>query len=387
MNYEKMLKQPTKQMRLSLPEVLDIIIKEYQKNEKDRHNRKTSKEHLVIKMMMIGEVAFIAESLQMAKEFKSINQINQSYKSTKMADQNPVETPQEEIQLTEEELVTKQIILEKDQMIAKLEKEKASLTNRSLAVHQKNEMLMSSEVIQQKMAMLEYEDKLMESQLKIAKRFSDSKAFPTASPEQIYTLIKAGEEMGLKPIVALNLLYVVNGHINPYGDKMLGYILQQGYRVEYVNEDETVVTVRIYKLDFDGNVIEEYIETASIQDQIIKKSMVKGAASFALKNKLRFHAIRMIASFHLPHLFMGCGDNFSPDFESWKEGETMKIKDESGNTIQLVDDLDLKSQIESAPDLETLELIELNNKSIIIKSVILVSAVGARKKFLQSQNQ
>lgn len=303
-----------------------------------------------------------------------------------MADQNPVETPQEEIQLTEEQLVTQQIILEKDQKIAQLEKEKASLTNRSLAVHQKNEMLMSSEDVQQKMAMLEYEDKKINMQLKRAAQFAASKAFPTATPEQCLVLMQAGEEMGLSPIVSMNLLYVVNGHINPYGDKMLGYILSKGYKVEYKDEvtnhqnknEESKVTVRIY------NETESYEETASSKDQIIIKSLVKGAASFALKNKLRFHAIRMIASFHLPHLFMGCGDNFSPDFDKWAEGETMKIKTKEGNTVVVISDEDILSRINDASDQDELDELMASHKAAITKDINLVSAFGAKKKTFES---
>ena len=285
--------------------------------------------------------------------------------------------------LSQDELLTQQIILEKDQRIAQLEKEKASLTNRTLLVHEKNQALMSSEILQQKLAMLEFEDRKMQMQLKQAERFAASKAFPSNTPEQCYVLMQAGEEMGVSPIVALNMLYIVNGHINPYGDKMLGYILSKGYKVEYSNEtihykDKSrlsEVTVRV----FNDNG-EDYTETAKSTDQIIIKSLIKGAASFALKNKLRFHAIRMIASFHLPHLFMGCGDNFTPDFEQWKENESTKLKDKDGNTIVVIKNKELVALIENAKSNEELLMIHDNHKSEISKDINLVSLLGKKKK-------
>lgn len=70
MKFEEMLDQPTKKMRLALPEPLDQLIKDYQTNEKNRHDRKSSKEHLVIRMMMIGKHEFEKESFQMKKEFE-----------------------------------------------------------------------------------------------------------------------------------------------------------------------------------------------------------------------------------------------------------------------------------------------------------------------------
>lgn len=291
-------------------------------------------------------------------------------------------------QLTEEQLMTQQIILEKDKKILELDKRITSMTNRALAVHAKNEQLMASPELAQRKAELEFD-------LAEAERFSRSKAFPSVSPEQIYTLIQAGKEMESSPIVSLNMLYVVNGHIRPYGDKMLGYILRHGFDVEYKNEVTnhmnmnvvSEVTVRIF------NDTQEYIETAKSTDQIIIKSLKKnekgqgGAASFALKNKLRFHAIRMIASFHLPHLFMGCSDAFSVDFESWKEGQSMQIKDKTGKTILVIEDEEMEEMIANTKDEEALDKLMAEQKNRITKSMFLTSACGSRRKFLESQNQ
>lgn len=255
----------------------------------------------------------------------------------------------------------------KEKTNTELKEEIADLKIRSLEVYEQNNILKHSPEVAKKMAIMEYD-------LKIAEKFSRSKAFPDAAPEQIYTLIKAGEEMNLSPIVSLNMLYVVNGHIGPYGDKMLGYILSKGYRVKYTEESDEGVTVEIYKIG------ESYIEKASIDDEVLKKSK---AIKFAAKHKLRFHAIRMIASFHLPHLFMGCSDGFSEDY---KEYERTTIQDKNGNIIKQVTDINISEILEAAKDIDELEDIKSKYKAEITKDIILLTAYGdIKKEMLKSE--
>jgi len=290
--------------------------------------------------------------------------------------------------LTEEQLLEKSIILEKDQRIAQLENELANTKNRALTVFEENQTLKASDAINEKRAMLEYE-------LKIAEQFSRSGAFPKMSPEQCYTLMKAGEEMGLAPIVALNMLYVVNGKIGPYGDKMLGYILSKGYKVKYENETEDQVTVTIYKevnsyddpnynpnatLNGEPIILASYTETAKANEQVLQNSK---ALKFARGNKLRFHAIRKIASFHLPHLFMGCGDSFSQDYPEWAEGEKTKLTDQNGNTLIPVSNDEILEMINQAKTIQELDGIKKDHKKIITKDINLVSKLGERKKELE----
>jgi len=154
-------------------------------------------------------------------------------------------------------------------------------------VYEENQQLTASPEIAAEIAKMDY-------QLKMAAQFSKSGAFPKMSPEQIYTVMKSGEEMGLKPIEALQTLYVVNGSIKPYGDKMIAMLRKKGYKIEYVSEDNTHCLVRIFNKD------ETYSETARADDPVLRNSK---AMKFAPKQKLRFHAVRQIVSFHLPHLF------------------------------------------------------------------------------------
>lgn len=217
----------------------------------------------------------------------------------------------DELQLEPEEL--QKIIYDKDKLINSLnaeindhKKEILNMQARAFKVHEKNKLYEADPSLASEMARMEF-------QLSIAAKFILSKAFKAKSAEEAYVIIKAGAEMGLKPVEAMQTLYIVNGAVKPYGDKMLSLITKHGYKVEYLDETEKSVTVRCYdpKGDFDVK------EVVNDTDQIIIQSKAK---TFAKKNKLRFHGIRMIASFHLPHLFNSVQDEFTIDYnESLQE--------------------------------------------------------------------
>lgn len=191
------------------------------------------------------------------------------------------------------------------------EKDLVKQVNENVHLKNQNAMLNDELYLFKNFPEIHKENVLMEYQLKLAKQFSEAKAFGQYTPQQIYTLMKAGAEMGMTPIESLQTLYIVNGAIDFFGDKMIARITQNGYKVEYLNEERNVkVTVRITKGD------EQYEETVHKDDEILKKSKAMG---FSPLNKLRFHGVRMIASFYLPHLFKGVSDLFTPAYREYEE--------------------------------------------------------------------
>src|SRR5690625_7016733 len=82
-----------------------------------------------------------------------------------------------------------------------------------------------------------------------------------------------------------------------------------------MEENERSVVVQVEK---DGEIIREKVTD---QDQIIRNSK---AAKFAKKNKMRFHGLRMILNFHLPHLINGVADLFVNEAIEYHEAEEMK---------------------------------------------------------------
>src|SRR5680860_543132 len=197
----------------------------------------------------------------------------------------------------------KERVLELEKLLIEKNKEINSLTSRALKVHQKNEMLVSDPAIAAKMAEMDY-------QLAIARQFIKSGAFPKMNPEQAFTIMRAGSEMGMSEIESLNSLYVVNGSIEPYGKAMVAILKNNGWNISYNDETQSQVTVTAKKGD------ESITEVVTDKDQIIQRSK---AAGFAKKNKMRFHGVRMILNFHLAHLIRSTSDLFDGQYHQYEE--------------------------------------------------------------------
>lgn len=199
--------------------------------------------------------------------------------------------------------------------MVKLQAENNSLVTRSLKVYEENQMYKASPELAAQMAEMEFH-------LKMAERFIASKVFKAENAEQAYVIIKAGSEMGMKPVESMQALYCVNGAVKFHGDKMVSRITKAGYKIEYLEETDKSVVVKV--TNENGF---EAVEKVTDQDQIIQRSK---AAGFSKKNKMRFHGVRMIASFHLPHLFSSVQDEFTSDFNEWEE-----VNPKLGNGINL----------------------------------------------------
>ena len=176
--------------------------------------------------------------------------------------------------------------------------------------------------------------------------------------------MKAGTEMGMKPIQALNTLYIVKGKIEPYGKGMVAIITEKGGRVKYLDETKDKCTVCV---TYQG---EEYSETVTSSDPIIQNSK---AAKISMRNKLRFHGVRMILNFQLPHLISSTSDLFEGYHE---EAST----DDNGNTLIVVSNEDVLHKIKSSSSLEELQGVFEEHKKTITKDINLLSSYGEAKK-------
>lgn len=212
------------------------------------------------------------------------------------------------------------IELTKDQLLIELDKKEKELVEaQKQVVKSEHKAVILQDKLQLTAAFPGLAERRAEMQyhLDLADKFAKSKAFnPSYTPEQIYVLMKAGREMGMSEVQSLQALYIVNGQIDFYGDKMVARLTQAGYTVEYLNEitepGKEEVTVKVTSKDGTFSATEK----ATSKDQIILQSK---AAKFALKNKLRFHAVRMVASFHLPHLFQSVSDMFTSEFTEYQD--------------------------------------------------------------------
>lgn len=218
--------------------------------------------------------------------------------------------------------------------------EKTRTEARAMKVYEKNRMNELSPTTAGQLAE-------MEVFLKMAEKFTKSGAFPKFTPEQAYTIIQAGREMNMQPVESLQAMYIVNGTVKFYGDKMAARILHHGFRLQYRDETPNGVKVRCFHPD--PSVGFDVTEVVTDKDQILQRSKAIG---FAKKNKMRFHGIRMIASFHLPHLFGSTADEFTSDFNA--EPSVVDIEKVNFNKEKTR----LLAAIEKADTVEKLEVLQ-----------------------------
>ena len=156
-------------------------------------------------------------------------------------------------------------IAELNEELAKQERENTKMQNRAMKVYSENDRLKTS---LQAPADLQEEMARMQYHLSLAKQFTAAGAFPDVTPEQAFTIMKAGAEMGMKEMESMNALYIVKGAINPHGKAMPARIKNFGYQIEYMSEDKDHCLVRVYKEE-NGEVTEDYREKAEADEPIL----------------------------------------------------------------------------------------------------------------------
>lgn len=186
--------------------------------------------------------------------------------------------------------------------MATLKNELATMKVRSLKVYEENQRLKTENEVFTNDPSIARQRALLNYKLDLAKMFIESKAFPPKmTPEQAVVLMLTGNEMGMKDLEAMNALYITNGSTDFHSKALTAVIREKGYNIQYLDESREGVTVRVF------NDKEEYVEVVRKDDQILLNSRAMG---FAEKNKMRFHGLRMIMSFHLAHEFKSVADPF-----------------------------------------------------------------------------
>lgn len=261
--------------------------------------------------------------------------------------------------LNEDQLLQQQILLDKDKKITELTQQIKDIELRSLKVYEENTKLKSNPEVAKRQSVMDY-------QMQMAQKFFKAGVYKVKSAEEAFIIIKAGEELELTEIQSMNTFYIVGGMVKPFGARMIGLVQRLGYKVEYLEETEDQVKVRVSKGD------ECYEEIARKDDPILKESK---ALKFAPKNKLRFHGVRLICDFHLADKFMSIGDSFTEEFREW---EDVNYRDENLNTKVSIDK-ELEDGILGCKDLDSLEKYYKENKREITKNIKLISLYNGKK--------
>jgi len=110
---------------------------------------------------------------------------------------------------------------------------------------------------------------------------------------QAFTKLQAGAEMGMPPMESMTSLYIVNGNVTMWGKALTTRLRKFGWAIKYDDSKTNECTATITKGE------ETYSYTSTKAELEALKSR---AAGFALKDKLKWHAISRICRFYVPEV-------------------------------------------------------------------------------------
>lgn len=137
--------------------------------------------------------------------------------------------------------------------------------------------------------------------------------------EQAMIKMQTGLEMGMKPMQAMQRLYIVNGSVLPWGAETVNRLKQHGWEIEYQekeNECTAIVKKKIGKgytkyeetftfqmaVDSEYTEMDEWNNGRKTGNKILKPGWRLGANR---KLKLRYHALAMIIKSYIPEVLGG----------------------------------------------------------------------------------
>ncbi len=133
----------------------------------------------------------------------------------------------------------------------------------------------------------------------MAQTMIESRAMPVhiQNVQQAIVVMQAGYEMGMKPMQAINSLYIVKGQVTVWGKAIAGQFIKHGYRLKFKDEpNKTTVTVT-HKDGFEATetfTFEEAEKSGYTKDRNGKLKF--GWREGANRNiKLRYNALNKLA--------------------------------------------------------------------------------------------
>jgi hypothetical protein len=137
-----------------------------------------------------------------------------------------------------------------------------------------------------------------------------SKAIPSSwqTAEQVFVGLQAGLEMGMKPMEAMNSLYVVNGAINVWGKATTNRLRQHGYTVSYKDETDESCTAVVSKYNPQREEDDVYQETMTFGEAVDSGYTTRANPKIGWKpginrrKKLRYGALSLIIANYIPEV-------------------------------------------------------------------------------------
>lgn len=216
----------------------------------------------------------------------------------------------------------------------------------------KSELSTVQQTNEQSAIRLSFDNEMFKTMLAMSERLVKGGAFSKSiqNPEQAFTIIQAGYEMGIAPIEALNGFYIVNGSIRPYGTTLTKRLRKHGWKVKIGQHDEKVCHVTITKHDEEYQYEATYAEVEKLRSQALQKSP---------KDKLYYHAISRLVRYFVPDVLASVDAVYEET-----DGEAYTPSNYN-RTIDVVEAESPKLTLEEQTDLYNKWLVAFNNSTTI----------------------
>ncbi len=229
---------------------------------------------------------------------------------------------------------------------------------------------------EQKKILDSFNDASFKTMLAIAEKLHKGGAFigSITSPEQAFTVIQAGYEMGIAPVESLNSFYIVKGKITIYGVATAKRVKMHGWKIKIGKHDKEICELTVFKGD------ESYEYTAK-KEQVVNLGggVGKNAYTKAPEDKLYWHAMSRIVRRYIPEVLGSVsyiheeiedgGKLWRPDaVEVLSEEEEKDIYDEAegiiNNLLGYKDYENIKEQIQ-----KQIEKLSTDKQSLLIAMI------------------
>lgn len=152
----------------------------------------------------------------------------------------------------------------------------------------------------------------------VAKDFFESGALPKhlQNETQAFVTIITGAEMGMKPMQAIQSLYIINGIITLWGKAVPRQIKAHGYKFKFHDETQDSCSVTVWKEDMYGNKVDEYEETFNFKDAEASKYTTDSYGKLKVgwlpgqnrKLKMRYNVLSALIKTYIPEVLGEAAD-------------------------------------------------------------------------------
>lgn len=163
----------------------------------------------------------------------------------------------------------------------------------------------------------------------MAKTMIESRAMPAhiQNEAQAIVVMQMGYEMGMKPMQAINSLYIVNGQVTVWGKAIAAQFIKHGYRLSFKDEPNKTTVTATHRNGFEATETFTFEEAEKSGYTKSSKGLKFGWREGANRNlKLRYNALNKLAKTQCPEVLgtaVGITEVYQDTANDFEEGEVI----------------------------------------------------------------